>query len=148
MAIPTQPMWNALKKNAGISKSPWWKAADAAVGPALGKLDTAKTKWEAKNDYDSAGSYVIALFNADKAFKKFITKKDLTTAGTFKTQIEGWMNEVATTHAEMQKKLPALKELKDNQVKAAINQIMGTEKPKPVGATPPPKPTSPPPKAK
>ena len=85
MAIPTQPMWNALKKNAGISKSPWWKAADAAVGPALGKLDTAKKKWEAKNDYDSAGSYVVALFNVDKAFKKFITKKDLTAAGTFKT---------------------------------------------------------------
>ena len=89
----------------------------------MGKLDTAKTKWEAKNDYDSAGSYVIALFNVDKAFKKFITKKDLSAAGTFKTQIEGWMNEVATTHAEMQKKLPALKEEKDKQGRAIINQM-------------------------
>jgi hypothetical protein len=123
MAIPTQTMWSALKKNAGIAKAPWWKAADAAVGPALGKLETAKKKWEAKNSYETAGSYVVALFDVHKAFGKFITKKDLSTAGTFKAQIEGWINEVATTHADMQKRLPALKELKDNEVKAAINQI-------------------------
>lgn len=107
--IPTQTQWNGLKSNAGIAKSAWWKPADAAVGPALKKLENAKTTWKAKKDLDSARSYLGALADVHKAFEKFLNKKDLSAAGPLKTQIEGWMDEVATKHTSMKAKIPALK---------------------------------------
>jgi hypothetical protein len=107
--IPTQTQWNALKSNAGIAKSPWWKAADAAVGPALKKLENAKTTWKAKKDLDSARDYLGALVKVHEAFEKFLKKKDLSAAGNLKGQIEGWMDEVATKHTSMKAKIPALK---------------------------------------
>lgn len=109
MAIPTKAQWTALKNNAGIAKAPWWKPADAAVGPALGKLETAKAAWKSKKDLDNVHNYLGALAKVHDAFNKFINKKDLSAAGNLKTQIEGWINEVATKHASLQSKVPALK---------------------------------------
>ena len=109
MAIPTQTQWNGLKSNAGIAKSAWWKPADAAVGPALKKLETAKATWKTKKDLESARSYLGALFDLHTAFEKFLKKKDLSAAGTLKAQIEGWMDEVATKHTSLKAKIPALK---------------------------------------
>jgi len=116
MALPTQTQWNTLKSNAGIAKSAWWKPADAAVGPALKKLEGAKATWKQKKDRASAGDYIIALKGVHDAFTKFLKKKDLSAAGPLKTQIEGWMNEVATKHSAMQAKLPALDKAKAEEL--------------------------------
>ena len=109
MALPTKAQWTALKNNAGIAKAPWWKLADAAVGPALGKLETAKAAWKSKKDLDNVRSYLGALAKVHEAFNKFLNKKDLSTAGNLKTQIEGWIDEVATKHASLQSKVAGLK---------------------------------------
>lgn len=110
MALPTKAQWNALKSNAGIAKSAWWKPADAAVGPALGKLETAKATWKAKKNLDNAGGYMGALAKVHEAFQKFLNKKDLSAAGPLKTQIEGWIREVETKHNHLRGKIPSLKE--------------------------------------
>ena len=112
MALPTKATWNTLKSNAGIAKAPWYKPADAAVGPALSSLESAKAKWKAKPEYDSAAGYVIALGKLHAAFDKFLDKKDLTAAGPLGKQVAGWMDEVAAKHAKIQGKLPALKAAK------------------------------------
>ncbi|EDY16809.1 hypothetical protein CfE428DRAFT_5618 [Chthoniobacter flavus Ellin428] len=109
MAIPTKAQWAGLKSGAGIEKSAWWKPADAAVGPALGKLDTAKAAWKSKKDLDNVRNYLGALSKVHEAFEKFLKKKDLSAAGPLKTQIEGWINEVATKHEKLKAKVPALK---------------------------------------
>jgi hypothetical protein len=111
MALPTKTQWATLKNDAGIAKAPWWKPADAAVGPALGKLETAKAAWKAQKNLDNVRNYLGALKSVHDAFTKFLNKKDLSTitATALKTQIEGWMNEVATKHATLQSKVPALK---------------------------------------
>ena len=110
MALPTKAQWNALKSNAGIAKSAWWKPADAAVGPALGKLETAKAAWKAKKNLDNVGSYMGALAKVHEAFQKFLHKKDLSAAGPLKTQIEGWIKDVETKHNHLRAKVPGLKE--------------------------------------
>jgi len=110
MALPTKAQWTVLKNNAGISKAPWWKLADAAVGPALGKLESTKAAWKKEKVYTNAGPYVIALKNVHEAFQKFLYKKDLSAAGPLKAQIEGWIVEVAAKHKKIQAMLPALKE--------------------------------------
>ncbi len=110
MALPTKTQWAALKNNAGIAKSPWWKTADAAVGPALAKLESSKAAYKGAKNLTNAQSYLGALSKLHAAFQKFITKKDLSTAGPLKTQIEGWMNEVATKHTALILKLPKIKE--------------------------------------
>jgi len=109
MALPTKAQWIALKSNAGIAKAPWWKLADAAVGPALGKLETAKAAWKGNKNLDNVRNYLGALAKVHEAFEKFLKKKDLSAAGPLKTQIEGWINEVATKHESLKAKLPALK---------------------------------------
>jgi len=121
MALPTKAQWNGLKSNAGIAKSAWWKPADAAVGPALGKLETAKATWKAKKDLDSAGSYMGALAKVHEAFQKFLHKKDLSAAGPLKTQIEGWIKEVETKHDSLRAKIPALKTAKANELEDILN---------------------------
>lgn len=110
MAIPTKTQWTGLKSNAGIAQAPWWKPADAAVGPALGKLETAKAAWKAQKNLDNIRNYLGALAKVHEAFTKFLNKKDLATAGPLKTQIEGWINEVATKHESLKTKVSALKE--------------------------------------
>jgi hypothetical protein len=110
MALPTKNQWNALKSNAGIAKSAWWKPADAAVGPALGKLESAKADWKAKKNLDSARSYMGALAKVHEAFQKFLAKKDLSAAGPLKNQINGWIQEVENKHEQLRAKIPSLKE--------------------------------------
>jgi hypothetical protein len=121
MPLPTKAQWAALKTNAGIAKSAWWKPADAAVGPALGKLESAKAAWKTKKNRDAAGSYVLALKGVHEAFQKFLKKKDLSAAGALKTQIEGWIKEVETKHASIQSKLPALQKAKDEELLEIID---------------------------
>ena len=116
MALPTKSQWNALKSNAGIAKSAWWKPADAAVGPALGKLETAKAAWKGKKDLDNAGAYMGALAKVHEAFQKFLHKKDLSAAGPLKTQIEGWVAEVEDKHEHLRAKIPNLKAAKADEL--------------------------------
>ena len=60
-----------LKSNAGIAGSPWWKPADAAVGPALAKVEAAKAKWKADKVYGNAESYCIALIDLNEGLRSF-----------------------------------------------------------------------------
>jgi len=110
MPLPTKNQWNTLKSNAGIAKAPWWKPADAAVGPALGKLESAKAEWKSNKNLDNARSYMGALAKVHEAFQKFLAKKDLTAAGPLKNQIQGWIQEVQNKHDQLRGKLPALKD--------------------------------------
>ena len=124
MPIPTKTQWSTLKSNAGIAKSAWWKPADAAVGPALGKLESAKANWKAKKDFESALGYLGALAKVHESFDKFLDKKNVATAGALAGQITGWQNEVATKHAQLQGKLPALKAAKKEDLEKTIGQFI------------------------
>lgn len=124
MAIPTKAQWSTLKTNAGIAKSPWWKPADAAVGPALDKLAGAKAKWKANKDFESALSYLGALAKVHESFDKFLNKKNLAAAGNLAGQITGWQNEVADKHDKLRSKLPALKTAKKEDLDKTIDQFI------------------------
>ena len=126
MPIPTKTQWSALKANAGIAQAPWWKPADAAVGPALGKLESTKAAWKAKKDLESAKAYILALGKVHDAFQKFLNKKNLATAGPLANQIVGWMGEVATKHAQLQGKLPALQTADAKNLVGIMDQIVPT----------------------
>lgn len=75
MPLPSKAQWTNLKNTAGIAQSPWWKSADAAVGPALAKLETAKAAWKSNKNLDNARSYMGALAKVHDAFQKFLAKK-------------------------------------------------------------------------
>ncbi|HEY3897200.1 MAG TPA: hypothetical protein VGM54_01220 [Chthoniobacter sp.] len=121
MALPTKAQWTTLKNNAGIAKAPWWKPADAAVGPALGKLETAKAAWKANKNLDNVRNYLGALAKVHEAFTKFLNKKDLANLGPLKNQIEGWINEVATKHESLKTKVPALKEVNRQELENILD---------------------------
>ncbi len=79
-------------------------------------MESAKAKWKAKKNLDSAMTYIGALDKLHTAFQKFLNKKDLTAAGPLGNQIAGWMTEVSTKHASLAGKLSSLKTAKDNEL--------------------------------
>jgi hypothetical protein len=126
MAIPKKSDWDTLKRDAGISKAPWWKPADAAVGPALAKLEAAKAAWKANKKLDDARNYIGALSKVHEAFTKFLKKKDLSSvaASNLRTQIGGWMDEVADKHEKMKGKLDNLKTDDAKELDGIMDQIV------------------------
>lgn len=124
MALPTKPEWSDLKSDAGIAKSPWYKKADAAVGPALDKLEKAKAQWKKAKNSDNAKSYLAALSDLHNAFRKFLNKKDLTAAGALKTRIEGWMTEVEDKHEKLVAKMPELEGKNAKQLEKIFDEFI------------------------
>ncbi len=123
MALPTKAQWTNLKANAGIAKSPWYKKADAAVGPALAKLEAARNKWKAAKNADNARGYINALDDLNTAFQNFLAKKDLSAAGDLKASIEGWVQEVLDKSEHLRKKLPDLNDKNVKDLLGVLNQI-------------------------
>jgi hypothetical protein len=111
MTIPTSNDWRKLKKAAGIESQPFWKKADANVGPAIDKVDAARAKWKQKKDKETALSYILALEKLDKAFDKFLAKKDVASSDVkqdLAKQIAGWKDEVKDKLKKLQVLLPKL----------------------------------------
>lgn len=124
MPLPSREDWSELKSNAGIAKSPWYKKADADVGPALDKMDKAKDKWKKAKTLDNARQYQAALGDLHKAFQKFLHKKDLSAAGDLKAKIEGWVTEVEAKHEKLAEKIAALKEDDKKQLAKILDDFV------------------------
>lgn len=124
MALPTKTEWSDLKSNAGIAKAPWYKKSDAAVGPALEKVEKARDKWKKAKNSDNAKIYLEALTELHEAFQKFLNKKDLSAAGALKDQIEGWVTEVAEKHEKLRAKLPELNEKNKKQLEKVFDDFI------------------------
>ena len=124
--MPTKNEWAKLKSQAQIASSPWYKRADAAVGPALAKVESARASWASKRDYQKAMEYVAALGKLDEAFDKFLSKKDLgSTAGQQLTaEIQKWKTYVTAKRSELEKKVPDLFKAYNEQFQKALDSII------------------------
>lgn len=114
--------WTKLKDDAGIAKAPWYKKADAAVGPAIAKLEKARARWKGEKSFDTYLGYFNALEALDDAFSKFVKKKDVDSSAEKKDvakEINDWRDEIASKLDRLKTKYPISK------LEALNKQAMG-----------------------
>jgi hypothetical protein len=121
--------WKRLKKDADIKSNPWWKKADAAVGSAIDKYQTARGKWHSGKSFDNFMKYMGALEDLDKTFGKFLNKKDLTkntASQDLQSDIEEWRQEITSKRAALEKKYPEekLRKLDAESLNRVIDQFV------------------------
>jgi hypothetical protein len=121
--------WKRLKKDADIKSNPWWKKADAAVGSAIDKYQTAREKWHSNKSLETFSKYMGALGDLDKTFGKFLDKKDLTkntASKDLQSDIEAWRQEITSKLAALARKYPLekLQELDEASLNRVIDQFV------------------------
>ena len=79
---------------------------------------------EGRQGLRQRGIILHCPYRLERGFKKFLDKKNLASAGTLGTQIQGWMTEANTKAVSLHAKLPSLKNAKPADLEKVVSTFV------------------------